>query len=1393
MASRPARPDDSPTNGTPPTRRARSRRLIGAWRAAALFLGLAVFAGPAQAAGQPRAPSSSTAHAARPIVYGGSATFPPFEFLDAHGRPAGFNVALIRELARRAHRPLTIRLGKWPQILDDFQHGRVDIIAAPVLPARSAPDASLGQVWTLQEGLVFFQSATPPSAHLDDMAGSRLILMAGAAPAAIQARLTAVQRREAHVVDTPNDAIRLAHRQPGLVIVGDRLSLRDAALRGDLPSPLFVPLSMQPYGLVVSAARAAEFAWAHAALTGMWRDGTISRLAEQLLAPPHRPDRRGPSVRDLLVLFATFLIFLGIAIAGNRSLRHQINAHSSRLARTVEEKVRLSEALSTSHDRYRLLVQSVEDYAIFLLTPEGSVASWNVGAERVSGYAAEEALGLPFARFYPLDEVDGGEPARALQRAAADGRFECEGWRVRRDGSRFWATVVLRTLRDDGGALRGYSCITRDVTERRRAETKLAFQARVLSQVNEPIVGIDANGRVTYWNSGAERLYGVLAADAMGRPLSEIYTLKWIQPDDEPRAKATFAATGSWLGEQIHCLRSGENVYVESFISILTDDHGTPVGSLAAARDVSDRRRAREALQARARQQAALAGLSQRALAESDVEALLAGAVHAVVETLGVDCAKILELQDDGQALLLRAGTGWRDGLVGHATVCSDPTSQAGYTLMVDEPVIVADLPSESRFTDQDLLAPHDIVSGVSVIIRTPDRPYGVLSAHSRSARTFTTDDVHFLEAVANVLGVTLQRSRVEAALRESEANYRLLMERASDGIILADPSGQILTANSRACEMLGYTVDEARRLGLHELLASEAPPTLPLRLMEVPAGQTALTERQLRRKDGSLLPVEISAKLLDDGRVQAIVRDITERKRAGEEITRALSLLSATLEATTDGILTVDGQSRITSFNRRFVEMWQVPDDLIGAHEADLVIQFAANQLKNGDVLLAQAAELGGHAETETGELLELKDGRVFEASSRPQRLGATCVGRVWSFRNVTERQRLQAQVQHAQKLESLGVLAGGIAHDFNNLLLGVLGHAGLARMELAAESPIQNRLEQIELTAQRAAELTNQMLAYSGKGRFVVQPLDLSNLVHEMAHLLHSVISKKADLRFDFAPGLPAVNADVSQLRQVVMNLITNASDALGEHNGTITIRTGLVHVDAHYLSDTYVNEASPEGPYVFVEVSDSGCGMDGPTRARIFDPFFTTKFTGRGLGLAAVLGIVRGHHGAIKVYSEPGLGTTFKVLLPPAQRPAQATSRPDRTRDTWHSGGLVLVVDDEEGVRTVAQGVLERCGFSVLEARDGLEGVDVFRAHAADIRAVLLDMTMPRMGGVEALREIRRIRHDVPVILSSGYSEEDAVDHVRVGTSELSGFIQKPYAATGLVDKLREVLEA
>lgn len=374
----------------------------------------------------------------------------------------------------------------------------------------------------------------------------------------------------------------------------------------------------------------------------------------------------------------------------------------------------------------------------------------------------------------------------------------------------------------------------------------------------------------------------------------------------------------------------------------------------------------------------------------------------------------------------------------------------------------------------------------------------------------------------------------------------------------------------------------------------------------------------------------------------------------------------------------------------------------------------------------------------------------------------------------------RLEARMLHAQKLESLGVLAGGIAHDFNNLLVGILGNVGLALRDMPADMPVAPLLRDVQRAAGRAAELTAQMLAYAGKGHITVQAVNLNAVVAEIAGLLAAVVSKKAALRTDFAAGLPDVAGDVTQIRQVVMNLITNASDALGERSGTITVRTWTAMADRAQLASCYVDEGLTEGRYVCLSVADDGVGMDAETRARIFDPFFTTKFAGRGLGLAAVLGILRGHRGAIRVDTEPGRGTCFTVLLPCADGvrasasvvESGVTARPG-------DGGMVLIADDEPAVLAVARRVLERAGYRVCTASDGRAAIEVFAAHAAEISAVLIDMTMPQLRGDEVIVELRRLRPDVRVVLSSGFIEPLATRSL-----ERVNFLQKPWTPEALL---------
>ncbi len=420
-------------------------------------------------------------------------------------------------------------------------------------------------------------------------------------------------------------------------------------------------------------------------------------------------------------------------------------------------------------------------------------------------------------------------------------------------------------------------------------------------------------------------------------------------------------------------------------------------------------------------------------------------------------------------------------------------------------------------------------------------------------------------------------------------------------------------------------------------------------------------------------------------------------------------------------------------------------------------------------------------------------KDGSIYEVEQSIFPIfdgGNKAVGFAAVQRDVTEQRGIEKKLRHADRVESLGVLAGGIAHDFNNLLTAILGNAGLAQKKLDDFSPAKSHIESIIQASQSAADLCRQMLAYSGKGKFIVRPVNLSELVEGMGKLITISIPKHVTMRYELDDAVPLIDADIAQIQQVVLNLITNAAEAIGEERGIITLATGRVSVDATYLSGIIGSEHMQPGEYACLEVSDTGCGMTPEIQKKIFDPFFTTKFSGRGLGMSAMLGIVRGHKGGMRIYSEPGQGTSIKVAFPISKQSQIDLHRDDTQQAQSLATGAALVIDDEPHIREVAVAMLEDIGFApVYKAEDGAEGVECYRAHRDEIEVVLLDMTMPRMNGESCFRELRKIDPDVRVILSSGYNEQDATNRF-VGKG-LAGFIQKPYAPNLLAAKVDEAL--
>ncbi|WLT32077.1 CHASE domain-containing protein [Geothrix sp. PMB-07] len=484
--------------------------------------------------------------------------------------------------------------------------------------------------------------------------------------------------------------------------------------------------------------------------------------------------------------------------------------------------------------------------------------------------------------------------------------------------------------------------------------------------------------------------------------------------------------------------------------------------------------------------------------------------------------------------------------------------------------------------------------------------------------------------------------------------------------------------------------------------------------------------------------------------------------------------------------VLEMDAHFRITEWNDAAERMFGYSrEDMLGQDPRLLVPEDGqAEVLPRREALLKSESGTRATMEnvTRTGQRIQCD---WYNAAVRNEH--GEFIGAIFLADDITDRRRVEGALRQAQKLESLGVLAGGIAHDFNNLLTAILGNTEVALERIPDDPALRSAIQRIEAATQRGSDLARQLLAYAGKAHFAVRPLDLNATLIEMGDLLSVSISKMVGIRMDLQPDLPPVDADSAQFQQVVMNLVINASEAIGDHTGVITLRTRAVEYRREDLSAAFPGQVLEPGLFVRMEVEDDGCGMDAETIGRIFDPFFTTKFTGRGLGLSAMLGIVRGHRAGIRVESTPGKGTTF-ILLFPASEASVAQLAPE-AQPLQPMTGTILVVDDEGIIRDLARTALENAGFRVLEARDGLEAVERFEENKERIHLVLLDMTMPRMGGAEAFRRIRALAPQVKVLLTSGYTQKESLESL----SDLppDGFLQKPFRVRELITRVRDIL--
>ncbi|MBI4749250.1 MAG: PAS domain S-box protein [Acidobacteria bacterium] len=632
-------------------------------------------------------------------------------------------------------------------------------------------------------------------------------------------------------------------------------------------------------------------------------------------------------------------------------------------------------------------------------------------------------------------------------------------------------------------------------------------------------------------------------------------------------------------------------------------------------------------------------------------------------------------------------------------------------------------------------------------------------------------------------------RIKAEEAIRQNEKIFRELVENLPAGAVYI--KGNEIWFNRAVEQLTGYSGSEINTL------QSWFETLYPGRSKEVEA--LYLTDRAnpsrkpiiipVCRKDGQIKHIEFSGVSLDDQEIW-LLYDVTDHLATSQALVDQNQLLQTIFDHLPVMAATFDGSGNFHNANRLI-------EETIGSRFQGLSINEIIDVVFEDPETRRKALDFATRGSTDW-EYFQMKtrNGILLDTEWKISRLPnglSIGIGRdvTEQYKAFDQQKELEEQMWQAQKLETIGVLAGGIAHDFNNLLTAMLGNVGLALRILPPNSPAVRKMKEVELAIQRAADLTRQLLAYAGKGKYIIEPIDLTALISKMSHLFQTIITKKANFSLNLVADLPPIQADASQIQQVIINLLTNASEALEEKEGEIQLSTGLCTLTRSEIKSLFFQGNLREGEYLYLRVKDSGAGISPENLLRIFDPFFSTKFTGRGLGLAAVLGIVRSHNGGIQVFSQPGHGTEVTLYFPKYEISFETIRSSKTPAFDWRSSGTILVIDDEAEIRMLLKDVLEELGFDVLLAQNGMEGLVMFEQNQDDLRLVFVDYSMPRLGGNEFVAETKKLSRVLPVVLMSGYGEAEMAKNLDASSNVY--LLEKPFSVNRLTGFLHKVLKA
>ena len=1023
----------------------------------------------------------------------------------------------------------------------------------------------------------------------------------------------------------------------------------------------------------------------------------------------------------------------------------------------------IEQALGVSEFSYRRLFEAAQDGILILDVETGRINDVNPFLVKLLGFSRAEMLGKTVGELSPSTDVVSNQAM--LERLQKDGYVLYEDLPLKTKGGHDIAVEFVSNVYRAGDK-KVIQCNIRDITVRKQAEATSALLASIIESSDDAIFGVDLNSLFTSWNHGAEKIYGYAASEMIGTHISRI-----IPAERQAEEKKTLERikNGEKLNhiETLRLTKDGRLIDVSVTASTILNTKGEIVGVSKTARDISERKRAATAL------------LESKRFLQSTLNAL--SSHITILDEQGTIVEVNAAWHRFGQENQVRGSGGRGDN---YLQVCRSATGHS----CEEAPAVASGI--------RDVMAGRKTEFHLEYPCHSPsERRWFIV----RITRFDGDGPVRLVVAHENIT----ERKLAEAALQLSERKFRDLLENLQLGVVAHEPDTTIQFSNPMAAQLLGLTSDQMRgKMAIDPAWCFIREDGTRLALEEYPVNRVVSAAMKqfpnlilgICRPDREK-PIWVQCNthpILDpNGQLQQIVVtffDITDRKLAEQEVLWKTALLEAQLESSIDGILVVGNQGEQLLQNRRMVELWKFPPQMVADKDETAQLRYATSQTKTPEKFSARVNHLNAHPDESSHDEIELIDGTILDRYSTAVRDKAgKHYGRIWSFRDLTEPRKLENAFRQAQKMDSIGQLAGGIAHDFNNILTGIFGYVYLAKLEAAEQPAILNLLENISEGGQRATELVKQILTFSRLDNPEREPVKLNHVVLEALKLLRSSVPATIRIQTELAE-VPTVLANATAIHQVIMNLGTNAWHAMRDQIGVLKIEMKVLEVDEDFVR---THPDLRPGNYVQLSVSDSGCGMDRATLEHIFEPFFTTKVVGEGtgLGLAVVHGIMKTHDGGISVYSQPGEGTTFRLFFPVIEIEAVAGKLEAASIPRGH-GEQILLVDDEAMLASLGKQMLERLGYVVTAQTNPLEAIAAVRAQPKLFDLVITDLTMPGMDGAKLGAQLLQIQPTMPIIITTGYSGLMTAAKVReLGFRELLG---KPSTARTLGETVHRVLQ-